>query len=586
MTWLNIDTLDLKYRKGQVWRVSDTCFIWDVQAGDTVSVPFVISRECNDELVALDITDVTTEKLQECQQLWVQKQYGTFYAALAAAARPAVFTQLDTSRVQFITSGRILLARISDFGANALQRLIHKNPIAAFEHILHRIQTEPTAVVPVVRDKVTVPEEPKVPEPPKPPKPLGLSPYKPLTLLASAPYSTRDNQTDEAVRKALPEGLKDTVVQTKLFLHYAYAVASIEGYRKVLEKGLGDFIQVPSINPSVLFAHGRYRAVGNSYTKAFGWAADASNLLAAAKTVSWDSLPEDTDALARIPLYESHLGTVYLWLVPKGIQDLHTSIGTHPVNFALDIAEYPSRMQLQRNVTRRDATYNYNIWAEAATATKPTGIGTVLDYELPETVKYTIMKCAYGNTTATYKGTQWANSETQGQPRWERQFNASATLPTYTQTSERSEDLEQFYSLVGKPVPQSYKQAMLKTQELRPTEEYPLHPNEARNGYFGYLTDDPYVYYPIQKPPAGYTQGLSAAGTLTVSGLVNGTKEVDASSWSYNRDSTWDTDHVYATEIYSSATLSFQDTFISSFELLSDHKPTSILFKGFKDGSQ
>lgn len=583
MTWLDIDTLDLKYRNGQVWRVSDTCFIWDIQAGDTISVPFVVSRECNDELVALDITDVTTEKLQECQQLWIQKQYGTFYEALVAAARPAVFTQLDTSRVQFVTSGRVLLARGSDFGATALQRLVHKNPIAAFEHILHRIQTEPTTVVPVVRDRVVVPEEPKIPEPPKP---LDLSPYKPLTLLASAPYSTLDNQSDEAVRKALPEGMKDTVVQTKLFLHYAYAVASIEGYRKVLEKESGDFIQVPSINPSVLFARGRYRDVGNSYTKAFGWADDESNLLATAKTVSWDSLPEDTDALARIPLYESHLGTMYLWLVPKGMQGLHTSIGTHPVNYALDIEEYPSRMQLQRDVTRRDVTYSYNIWAEAATATQPTGVGTILDYELPETAKYTIMKCAYGNTTATYKGTQWANSETQGQPRWERQFTASTDLLTYTQTSDRSTDLEQFLSLVSKPVPQSYKQAMLKTRELRPTEEYPLHPNEARNGYFGYLVQDEYVYYPIQKPPTGYKQTLSAKGTLTVSGLVNGTKEVDTSSWSYNNGSTWDTDYVYATEIYSSANLSFQDTFISSFELLSDHKPTSVLFRGFKDGSQ
>ena len=578
MTWLDIDTLDLKYRKGQVWRVSDTCFIWDIQTGGTISVPFVVSRECNDELVALDITGVTTEKLQECQQLWIQKEYSTFYEALAAAARPALFTQLDASRVQFITSGRVLLARASDLGATALQRLVHKNPIAAFEHILHRIQTEPTAVVPVVRGKVVVPEEPKVPESPKP-KPLDLSPYKSLTLLASAPYSTMNEQTDEAVQKALPEGLKGTVVQTKLFLHYAYAVASIEGYRKVLEKGLSEYIQVPSINPSVLFARGRYRDVGNSYTKAFGWADDTSNLLATAKTVSWDSLPEDTDALARIPLYESHLGTVYLWLVPKGMQGLHTSIGTYPVNYALDTAEYPSRMQLQRSITRGDITHNYSIWAEAATATEPTGVGTILDYELPETVKYSILKCAYGNTTATYKGTQWANSETQGQPRWERQFIASADLPTYTQTSDRSEDLGQFLSLVGRPVPQSYKQAMLKTQELHPTEEAPLHPNEARNGYFGYLTQDAYVYYPIQKPPTGYKQGLSAAGTFTVSGLVNGTKEIDTSDLTF-RD-TWDTDATSTTQVYSSATLSFQDTFISSFELLSDHKPTSILFKGF-----
>lgn len=583
MTWLDIDTLDLKYRKGQVWRVSDTCFIWDVQAGDTISVPFVVSRECNDELVALDIIDVTAEKLQECKQLWIQKQYGTFYEALAATARPAVFTQLDTSHIQFVTSGRVLLARVSDFDAQALMRLVHKNPIAAFEHILHRIQTEPTAVVPVVRDKVAVPEEPRVPEHPKP-RPLNLSPYKPLTLLASAPYSTLGNQTDEAVRKALPEGLKDAAVQTPLFLHYAYAIASIEGYRKVLEKGLGDFIQVPSINPSVLFARGRYRDVGNSYTKAFGYADDESNLLAAARTVSWDNLPEDTGVLARIALYESYLGTVYLWLVPKGMQGLHTSIGTYPVNYVLDTAEYPFRMQLQRRVTRGSATYNYNIWAEAATATEPTGVGTILDYELPETVEYIILKCAYGNTTATYKGIQWANSETPGQSRWARQFKASTDLLTYTQASEPSADLEQFYSLVGKPVPQSYKQAMLKTKELHPTAEFPHHPNEARNGYFGYLTQDEHVHYSIQKPPAGYKQTLSAKGLLTVSGLVNGTKEVDSSSWSYN--STWDTDHVSATEIYSSANLSFQDTFVSSFKLLSDHKPTSVLFKGFKDGSQ
>ena len=585
MTWLNIDTLDLKYRKGQIWRVSDTCYVWDVQAGDILDVPFVISKEYGDVLVGYDLTDITLEQVLERRNLWVQKEPATFYESLIEFAKlPAGALEfIDTRRVQVGVTGRVMLVRQSNIRQDKLLQLAQSNPIAAFEHILHRIQTEPTAVVPVVRDKVVVPEEPKVPEPPKP---LDLSNYKPLTLLASAPHSTIDRQSDEAVHKALPEGLKDVTVQTKLFLHYAYAIASIEGYRKVLEKGLGDFIQVPSINPSVLFARGRYHDVGNSYTQAFGWADDGSSLLAAARTVSWDSLPEDTDALARIALYESYLGTVYLWLVPKGIQTLHTSIGVYPVNVVLDIEEYPSRMQLQRDVTRRDVTYNYNIWAEAATATVPTGIGTILGYELPETVKYTTMKCAYGNTTATYKGTQWANSETQGQPRWERQFNASATLLTYTQTSERSEDLEQFYSLVGKPVPQSYKQAMLKTQELRPTEEYPLHPNEAHNGYFGYLAQDEYVYYPIQKPPAGYKQTLSAKGTLTVSGLVNGTKEVDSSSWSYNSDSTWDTDYVHVTEIYSSANLSFQDTFVSSFELISDHKPTSILFKGFKDGSQ
>lgn len=579
MTWLNIDTLDLKYRRGNAWRISDTCYIWDVQAGDTVSVPFVVSREYNDELVALDITDVTIEKLQECQQLWIQKEYSTFYEALAAAARPMPFTQLDTSRVQFYIAGRVLLARVSDFGATALQRLAQSNPIAAFEHVLHRIQTEPTAVVPVVRDKVVVPEEPRVPESPKP-KPLGLSPYKPLTLLASAPYSTLGNQTDEAIRKALPEGLKDATVQTKLFLHYAYAVASIEGYRKVLERGLGEFIQVPSINPSVLFARGRYGDVGNSYTDAFGYAMDEDASVASAKTVSWDNLPEDINILTRIPLYESYLGTVYLWLVPKGMQNLRTSVGVYPAAFGLGIEEYPSRMQLQRAVSRGSVDYYYDISEKSATATKPTGIGTILDYELPETVAYSILKCAYGNTTAIYKGIQWAYSETQGQPRWERPFTASATLPTYTQTSERSEDLSTFKSLVTKPVPQSYNQAILKTKEMRPTEEYPYHPHEARNGYFGYLTQDEYVYYPIQKPPTGYKQGLSAAGTFTVSGLVNGTKEVDTSDLFTNR-STWDTDHVYAGEIYGSATLTFQDTFINSFELLSDHKPTSILFKGF-----
>ena len=579
MTWLDIDTLDLKYRKGQSWRISDTCYVYDVQAGDILDVPFVVSKEYGDVLVGYDLTGITLEQVLERKALWVQKEYSTFYEALNEFAKlPAgALETIDTRRVQVNVTGRVMLVRQSGIGQAKLLQLAQSNPIAAFEHILHRIQTEPTAVVPVVRDKVVVPEEPKVHEPPKP-KPLDLGHYKPLTLLASAPYSTIDKQSDEVIRKALPEGLKDATVQTKLFLYYAYAVASIEGYRKVLEKGLGAFIQVPSINPSVLFASGRYSDVGNSYTKAFGYAEDTNALIKDAVVASWDNIPEGA-ALVRIPLYESYLGTVYLWLVPKSTSYLQTSIGMYPAATAFSVLEYPVRMQLQRSVTRGGVEYNYTVHAESATATKPTGIGTILDYELPETVKYNILKCAYGNTTATYKGTQWANSETQGQPRWERQFNASATLPTYTQTSDRSTDLEQFYSLVGKPVPQSYSQAMLKTQELRPTEEYPLHPNEARNGYFGYLTEDAYVYYPIQKPPTGYKQGLSAAGTLTLRGLVSGTEEIDTSELSY-RD-TWDTDAASVTQIYNSATLSFQDTFINTFDLLSDHKPKSILFKGF-----
>lgn len=251
MTWLDIDTLDLKYRKGQVWRVSDTCFIWDIQAGDTISVPFVVSRECNDELVALDITDVTAEKLQECQQLWIQKQYSTFYEALAAAASPAVFTQLDTSRVQFVTSGRILLVRVSDLGAQALMRLVHKNPIAAFEHILHRIQTEPTAVVPVVRDKVAVPEEPRVPEPPKPTPELNVDLLKehfyPIMYLGI--MSGALNNAADVANVNIPAVPSSFNIQfwQNLYKGMQLEKDTVEAYKSIASKLPRDFNKVPPV---------------------------------------------------------------------------------------------------------------------------------------------------------------------------------------------------------------------------------------------------------------------------------------------------------------------------------------------------
>lgn len=171
MTWLDIDTLDLKYRKGQAWRISDTCYVYDVQEGDILDVPFVVSDEYRDVLIGYDLTGVTLEQVLERKALWVQKQYATFYEALNEFAKlgSGLLVHVNKHQVQINVTGRVMLVRQSEMRQQKFLQLAQSNPMQAIQYLLHRIQTEPTAVVPVMRDKVVVPEVPKLLEEPRTP---------------------------------------------------------------------------------------------------------------------------------------------------------------------------------------------------------------------------------------------------------------------------------------------------------------------------------------------------------------------------------------------------------------------------------
>lgn len=188
MTWLDIDTLDLKYRKGQVWRISDTCYVYDVQEGDILDVPFVVSDEYQDVLIGYNLTGVTLEQVLERKALWVQKRYATYYEALSEFAKlgAGLLIHINKHQVRINVTGRVMLVRQSEMRQQKFLQLAQNNPMQAMQYLLHRIQTEPTAVVPVMRDKVVVPEAPTIPEKPKGFNAAVLTNYKPLTALSTS----------------------------------------------------------------------------------------------------------------------------------------------------------------------------------------------------------------------------------------------------------------------------------------------------------------------------------------------------------------------------------------------------------------
>lgn len=187
MTWLNIDTMDLKYRRGQVWRISDTCYVYDVQEGDILDVPFVVSGEYRDKIIGYNLTDVTLEQVLERKALWIQKEYATFYEALSEFSKldAGELEQIGLQHVRINVTGRVMLVRQSEMHQQKFLQLAQNNPMQAMQYLLHRIQTEPTAVVPVVRDVTVVP--PTVPERPKEPTTYDvtylLKYFKPLGVL-------------------------------------------------------------------------------------------------------------------------------------------------------------------------------------------------------------------------------------------------------------------------------------------------------------------------------------------------------------------------------------------------------------------
>ncbi|RKW46852.1 MAG: hypothetical protein D8B41_02635 [Porphyromonas sp.] len=608
MTWLNIDTLDLKYRKGQIWRISDTCYVYDVQEGDILNIPFVVSHEYQDVLVGYNLTDVTLEQVLERKALWVQKQYATFYDALNEFAKlsAGAIEYVGLQRVRINITGRVMLVRQSTMRQQKFLQLAQNNPMQAMQYLLHRIQTEPTAVVPVMRGKVVVSEVPKlheepevpiVPEIPKQPKVLDVSlleNYKPITALSTSLGTNKENPAFKELLSKLHFEIDDFSTRA---IEYIYALCSVQTYKAFKEKyQLSAFNQVPFIDPASLLAAGRYSGTFNSYSRVFGV---GENLQAytdtTVKTVGLDAIPEQSDSIIRCPLQETLVGTICLWLVPKHLNThLKSSIGVAPVKYVYDIGLSPEILQVSR-YTYRDTSTSKQDYMHTLSTTgagvrpKPTGaVGAILDYSASDTVTYTMQQDAYGETTVRFKGTQ--SSSKAGLSDWSTKFDVSRVLRTYTkdETYDNS-DVQLFKDVVAHTISPAYKEMVrYLTSTGRGYNDYTTH--SARNGSYAFLEDDySTLQYPTRVPPDPYPKSSNVEAALSYSGLVSLALDLELELLPQYEDELDDLNHInrllYTTA--EDATVTLQYKYIPTFKFNAASSLDSLLFKARgNNGSQ
>lgn len=591
MTWLDIDTLDLKYRKGQVWRISDTCYVWDVQARDILDVPFVVSDEYQDVLIGYDLTGVTLEQVLERKVLWVQKQYATFYEALSGFAKlPAgAIEYVGLQRVRINVTGRVMLARQSEMRQQKFLQLAQSNPMRAMQYLLHRIQTEPTAVVPVIRDKVVVPEVPKAPEIPKQPKVLDVSllaNYKPITALSTSLGTNKESPAFKELLSKLYFNIDDF---STCAIEYIYALCSVQAYKAFKEKyQLGEFNQVPFIDPASLLASGRYSGTFNSYSEVFGVAEDLQqHPQLTVQTVALDAIPEQSDSIIRCPLQETLVGTIYLWLVPKHLStQLKSSIGVAPVKYAYAIGLYPEILQVSRDPYWDTSTSKQDYLHTLATIgagarPKPTGaVGAILEYSASDTVTYSMYQDAYGETTVRFKGTQ--SSSKSGLSDWVTEFDVSKELKTYTQdaTSNKS-DIRIFKEFESALISPAYKSKVLYlTSTGRAYNADTVH--SAKNGSYAFLDDDySWIKYPTKVPPDPYPKSSNVNATLSYSGLFSATTNVQLNLFEQSQDELDTLNHInqLLNSTAEDATVSLQYKYIPNFKFYPANSLDSLLFK-------
>lgn len=587
MTWLDIDTLDLKYRKGQVWRISDTCYVYDVQAGDILDVPFVVSAEYNDVLIGYDLTGLTLEQVLECKALWVQKQYATFYEALNAFVKlgAGLLERINKHQVRINVTGRVMLVRQSEMRQQKFLQLAQSNPMQAIQYLLHRIQTEPTAVVPVMRDKVVVPEAPKVPEKPKGFNAAVLANYKPLTALST---SMRINKESPALEKLLSELYFKIDDFSNRAIQYLYALYSMLTYKVFKENNvLGAFNQVPFIDPVSLLAAGRYSGTFNSYSEVFGAAEDLQYYpQLTVKTVALNDIPEQSDSIIRCVLDESLVGTICLWLVPKHLNTgLRSSIGVAPVKDLYSIGLYPEGLRVYRepywDTSKSKQDYLHILDTTSIQHPKPTGAaGTILEYTGADTVEYTLHQDAYGETTVRFKGKQLSSKV--GLSDWVTEFDVSKVLKTYAQDiSSNESDMRVFEEFVSTYISPAYKSKVLYLTSTGRTYNADT-AHSAKNGSYSFLDADySWIEYPTKVPPDPYPKSSNVNATLSYSGLVSITTDVQFNLLAQSRDELDELHHInqlmYSTA--EDATISLQYKYIPRFKFYPANSPDSLLFK-------
>ena len=597
MTWLDIATLDLKYRKGQVWRISDTCYVYDVQAGDILDVPFVVSDEYRDVLVGYNLTGVTLEQVLERKALWVQKQYATFYAALSEFVKlgAGLLEHVNKHQVRINVTGRVMLARQSEMRHQQFLQLAQNNPMQAMQYLLHHIQTEPTAVVPVMRDKVVVPEVPKLPEEPRTPLVPGapkefntavLANYKPLTVLSTSAGGVKDSP---ALKSLLSKLYFEINEFSTIGIQYIYALCAMQVYKAFKEQyTLGDFNQVPFIDPASLLATSRYAGIYNSYSRAFGAGVDLKAYPElTVETVALNAIPEHSNSVIRCPLQETLVGTVYLWLVPKSIDtDLSSSIGVAPVRYAYHVGTSPQVLQATReanwdtNTGKQDYVHTLDV-APVDARPVPTGdTGTILEYSGTDTVTYSMYQDGYGDTTVRFKGTQ--SSSKSGLSDWVTEFDVSEKLKTYTQdVSNNESDIQVFKEFASAYISPAYKSKVLFLMSIgKGYNEDTVH--SARNGSYAFLDANySWIEYPTKVPPNPYPKSSNVNATLSYSGLVSITANIQLNLLGQSQDELDELNHInqllYSTA--KAATVSLQYKYIPSFKFYPANSLDSLLFK-------
>lgn len=533
MTWLDIDTLDLKYHKGQVWRISDTCYVYDVQAGDILDVPFVVSDEYQDVLIGYNLTGVTLEQVLGRKALWVQKQYATFYEALNEFGKlgAGLLEHINKHQVRVNVTGRVMLVRQSEMRQQKFLQLAQNNPMQAMQYLLHRIQTESTAVVPVMRDKVVVPEVPKLPEesrtPLVPGVPKGfdtavLANYKPLTALSTSVGVFKDSP---ALKSLLSKLYFEIEEFSTISIQYIYALCSVQVYKQFKEQyPLGDFNQVPFIDPASLLATSRYPGIYNSYSRVFGAGVDLKAYPElTVETVALNAIPEYSDSVIRCPLQETLVGTIYLWLVPNSIDTgISSSIGVAPVHYTYHVGTSPQVLQVSReanwdtNAGKQDYVHALDVTSLGARPVPTGDTGTILEYNGTDTVTYSMYQDGYGDTTVRFKGTQL--SSTSGLSDWTTEFDVSKVLPTYTQDIEYSvTDMQLFRDIVHAPISHAYK----TMKRVSVSTDSTLSQNSARNGAYIFIDKEySWIEYPTKVPPDPYPKSSEVKATLSYSGMV------------------------------------------------------------------
>ena len=418
-----------------------------------------------------------------------------------------------------------------------------------------------------------------------------LANYKPLTVLSTSAGVHKDSPTLKSLLSKLYFEIDEF---STIAIQYIYALCTMQVYKVFKEQNaLGEFNQVPFIDPASLLATSQYQGIYNSYSRAFGAGVDLKTYPElTVETVALDAIPEHSDSVIRCPLQETLVGTVYLWLVPKSIDtDLSSSIGVAPVRYAYLIGTYPQVLQVSReanwdtNAGQQDYLQALAV-APVDARPVPTGdTGTILEYNGTDTATYSMYQDGYGNTTVRFKGTQ--SSSKSGLSDWTTEFDVSKVLPTYTKDVDYTvSDMQVFKEFVRNPISPAYK-TMKRTSASTGSVSTQ---NSARNGLYSFIANEySWIEYPTKVPPDPYPKSSKVKATLSYSGMVDISGYLEFGLLAQSKDEPDTLNHInrflYSTE--KDATVTLQHKYIPTFKLNVANSLDSLLFKAKEsNGSQ